>query len=67
MKNSKNNKVYHYDQSNKQKQNLYDNEFASEYEDVEDRQLELQKCQARQISKNMSLNKKNSAKGKTAK
>ncbi len=67
MKNKSNKVVYHYNNKNNQKQNLYDNEFASEYDDVEDRQLELQKRQTRQISKNVSLSKKTSSKGKTAK
>ena len=67
MKNKSNKVVYHYNNKNNQKQNLYDNEFASEYDDVEDRQLELQKRQTRQIRKNVSLSKKTSSKGKTAK
>ena len=61
--------IYHYGASDKitKKSNLYDNEFANEF-DVDDRQLELQKMQDRQISKTLSKNKKkNSSKGKTAK
>lgn len=71
MKNDKVKRViYHYSAEGKNKSqsnNLYDNEFANEY-DIDDRQLELQKKQDKIINRSAarSINK-TSKKGKTAK
>ena len=46
--------------------NLYDNEFSSEYE-FEDRQLELQRDEINQYTKNTQSKSKKSINNKTAK
>lgn len=51
---------------NRNRLNLYDNEFASDYE-FEDRQLELQRDEINQYTKSKAQKTKKSSNNKTAK